>query len=112
MDAVFDQRWVCRLEGIRVKQIDNKWDQAMALMADIENFRAENDCDRLVMVWCGSTEAFQEPSAVHETVEAFELGLRTTMTTSRRASSTCTPRFSRACRSPTVPRTCRPICRA
>ena len=28
------------------------------------------------MVWCGSTEAYQESSAVHETVEAFEAGLR------------------------------------
>jgi len=28
------------------------------------------------MVWCGSTEAYQEASAVHDTVEAFEAGLR------------------------------------
>ncbi len=76
MEAVFDQRWVSRLDGVRVKDIANKWDQAMALMADIESFRTENDCDRLVMVWCGSTEAYQEPSAVHETVAAFEQGLK------------------------------------
>jgi myo-inositol-1-phosphate synthase len=76
MDAVFDQTWVSRLEGTRVKSETNKWDQAMALMADIENFKIENGCDRLVMVWCGSTEAFQEPSAVHETVAAFEQGLK------------------------------------
>ncbi|MGH1506315.1 MAG: inositol-3-phosphate synthase [Acidimicrobiales bacterium] len=76
MDAVFDQKWVSRLEGTRVKQLDSKWDEAMALMADIENFRTENGCDRLVMVWCGSTEAFQTPSGVHETVEAFEAGLK------------------------------------
>ncbi len=48
----------------------------MALMEDIERFRVENGCSRLVMVWCGSTEAFQEASAVHETVEAFEQGLK------------------------------------
>jgi myo-inositol-1-phosphate synthase len=76
MEAVFDQRWVSRLDGVRVKDIPNKWDQAIALMADIESFRTENDCDRLVMVWCGSTEAYQEPSDVHATVEAFEQGLR------------------------------------
>ncbi len=76
MDAVFDQRWVKRLEGHRVKEIPSKWDQALALIDDIERFRTENDCDRLVMVWCGSTEAYQEPSAVHETVEAFEDGLK------------------------------------
>ncbi len=76
MEAVFDQKWVSRLEGVRVKDIDNKWDQAMALIDDINTFRTENDCDRLVMVWCGSTEAYQEPSAVHETVATFEQGLK------------------------------------
>ncbi|MDW3217242.1 MAG: inositol-3-phosphate synthase [Acidimicrobiales bacterium] len=76
MDAVFDQKWVSRLEGTRVKSETNMWDQAMALMADIENFRTENECDRLVMVWCGSTEAFQQPSDVHATIEAFEAGLK------------------------------------
>jgi myo-inositol-1-phosphate synthase len=29
-----------------------------------------------VVVWCGSTEVFEEPSAVHMSVEAFERGLR------------------------------------
>ncbi len=76
MDAVFDQRWVSRLDGHRVKDLTDKWDQAMALMEDIERFRVDNGCSRLVMVWCGSTEAFQEASAVHETVEAFEQGLK------------------------------------
>ncbi len=76
MDAVFDQRWVSRLEGVRVKNISNKWEQAMALIDDIARFKEENDCDRLVMVWCGSTEAFQEPSAVHASLAAFEEGLK------------------------------------
>ena len=76
MEAVFDQRWVSRLEGVRVKKQTNKFEQAEALMADIERFRIENDCERIVTVWCASTEAFQEASAVHETIEAFEEGLR------------------------------------
>ncbi len=76
MDAVFDQQWVKRLEGHRVKQATTKWDQALALVDDIERFQAENGCDRLVMVWCGSTEAYQEPSEVHATVQAFEEGLK------------------------------------
>ena len=45
-------------------------------MADIEKFRVDNECDRLVMVWCGSTEAFQEASSVHESVDSFEAGLK------------------------------------
>ena len=76
MDAVFDQRWVKRLDGTRVKHIAGKWAQAEALIADIESFRIENDCDRLVMVWCGSTEAYQEPSAVHASIASFEAGLK------------------------------------
>ncbi|HJM27743.1 MAG: inositol-3-phosphate synthase [Acidimicrobiales bacterium] len=76
MEAVFDQKWVSRLDGVRVKNLDSKWDQAEALIQDIANFKEENECDRLVMVWCGSTEAFQEPSDVHASVAAFEEGLR------------------------------------
>jgi len=76
MEAVFDQRWVKRLDGTRVKATTDKWAQAEALIADIERFRVENDCERMVMVWCGSTEAYQEASAVHMTIESFEAGLR------------------------------------
>ena len=76
MDAVFDQRWVSRLDGVRVKAPASKWDQAQSLIEDIETFRQRQGCDRLVMVWCGSTEAFSEPSSVHESVESFEAGLR------------------------------------
>lgn len=76
MEAVFDQTWVSRLDGVRVKSIASKWDQAMALIDDIERFRVDNDCSRLVMVWCGSTEAYSEPAPCHATVEAFEAGLK------------------------------------
>jgi myo-inositol-1-phosphate synthase len=76
MDAVFDQRWVKRLDGARVKPQTSKWELAQAVIDDIERFRSDNGCDRLVMVWCGSTEAYQEPSSVHDSVEAFEAGLR------------------------------------
>ena len=75
MDAVFESRWVKKLEATRVKDAVGKRALADALIADIEQFRADNDCDRLVMVWCGSTEAYQEPSAVHESLAAFEAGL-------------------------------------
>ncbi len=75
MDAVFDQRWVSRIEGVRVKTETNKFEQAEALIADIEQFRTENNCDRLVMIWSGSTEAYQEPSAVHDNIASFEQGL-------------------------------------
>jgi myo-inositol-1-phosphate synthase len=76
MDAVFDQRWVSKLDGQRVKDAATRWEQAEALIADIESFRSEQGCDRLVMVWCGSTEAYQEPTEVHATLAAFEQGMR------------------------------------
>ena len=76
MDAVFDRVGVKRLDGFRVKTGPTKFDLAMALMDDIERFRVDNECDRLVMVWCGSTEAYREPAAVHQSVESFEQGLR------------------------------------
>jgi myo-inositol-1-phosphate synthase len=76
MDAVFDQDWVKRLDGTRVKTGRSKMELAEQLMADIERFREENGCDRLVMVWCASTEAYRDVTAVHESIEAFEQGLR------------------------------------
>ena len=50
MEAVFDKKWVSRLDGVRVKDIENKWDQAEALIQDIANFKEENDCDRLSLI--------------------------------------------------------------
>ena len=76
MDAVFDQRWVSKLTGTRVKTAPTKFELAEALIADIERFRVDNDCDRLSMVWCGSTEAYQMASEVHASVAAFEEGLK------------------------------------
>jgi len=76
MDAVFDQSWVSRLEGTRVKTGSSKMDLAEQLIADIERFRTENGCDRLVIVWCASTEAYRDVTEVHQSVEAFEQGLR------------------------------------
>ncbi|CAN0568736.1 unnamed protein product, partial [Laminaria digitata] len=76
MPAVFDQRYVRNLEGPNVKSEANKMALAEALIEDIKNFMSANDCDRAVGVWCGSTEVFVQPSAVHMDIEAFESGLR------------------------------------
>ncbi|HVB40004.1 MAG TPA: inositol-3-phosphate synthase, partial [Terriglobales bacterium] len=76
MPAVFDKNYVKRLDGPNVKKAASKWDLAQALRDDIRKFKAANGCDRLVMIWCGSTEAFRAPGAVHATIEAFEAGLK------------------------------------
>ncbi|NNC40384.1 MAG: inositol-3-phosphate synthase [Acidimicrobiia bacterium] len=75
MTAVFDPEYVRLLEGTHVKQGKTKMDLARQLMDDIDRFRGENECDRLVMVWCGSTEVYREPTAVHASLAAFEEGL-------------------------------------
>ncbi|MEW6126416.1 MAG: inositol-3-phosphate synthase [Acidobacteriota bacterium] len=76
MKAVFDQRYVKRLNGTHIKQGANKMELAEQLMADIAEFKRQNECDRLVLVWCASTEVFMKPSAEHETLESFEKALR------------------------------------
>jgi len=76
MKAVFDRSYVQNLDGQHVKQGANKADLAKMVMDDIENFKEANDCTRVVIVWCGSTEKYIEASAVHETIEAFEEGLQ------------------------------------
>ncbi len=75
MPAVFDQEYVKRINGPNVKTQGSKMDKAQALIADIENFRKTNNCARLMMIWCGSTEVFHRPTDVHQTLEKFEKGL-------------------------------------
>jgi myo-inositol-1-phosphate synthase len=72
MPAVFDQFYVKRLEGTNVKSGKTKRDLAEALRKDIRDFKAKNGCDRLVMVWCASTEVFIAPGPTHETLATFE----------------------------------------
>ncbi len=73
--AVFDRRYVKRLDGPNVKKGKNKRDLADQVRADIQKFKKDNGLSRLVMVWCGSTEVFLTESPVHATLEAFEKGL-------------------------------------
>ncbi len=76
MRAVFDSRYVKKLDGTYIKQGKTHWDLAQQLTDDILQFQVENQADRLVMIWCGSTEIFLEEGPVHRTLEAFEKGLR------------------------------------
>lgn len=75
MKAVFDQNFVKRLNGKHVKT-GSLMEKAEQLREDIRNFKSSNKCDRLVMVWCGSTEVYKEPTKVHASIESFEKGLR------------------------------------
>jgi myo-inositol-1-phosphate synthase len=72
MPAVFDQFYVKRLEGKNVKTGKDKRELAEAIRKDIRDFKAKHKCDRLVMVWCASTEVFIAPGPAHWNLEAFE----------------------------------------
>ncbi|MDQ3633172.1 MAG: inositol-3-phosphate synthase [Acidobacteriota bacterium] len=72
MKAVFDNRYVKRLDGKNVKEGKNKMELAEQLMQDIADFKKDNNCDRLVMVWAASTEIFLETSDIHNSIEALE----------------------------------------
>ena len=75
MSAVFDRRYVKRLDGPNVKKGKTKKDLADQLIEDMRRFKEQNHCDRLVMVWCGSTEVFLTESAAHASLSAFEKAL-------------------------------------
>ncbi len=75
MPAVFDRRWVRRLDGPHVKQGRTHYDLAQQLIEDIHRFREEQGCDRLVAVWCASTEAHTDLEDVHLDPDRFEQGL-------------------------------------
>src|SRR5690349_8398698 len=61
MPAVFEQSWVKKLNGPNVKKGASKMDLAEQVMDDIKRFKAEKGCERLVAVWCGSTEVYKKP---------------------------------------------------
>jgi myo-inositol-1-phosphate synthase len=73
--AVFDRNYVKKLDGRHVKKGRNKMDLAEQLRADIRDFKKKSHAERLVTIWCGSTEVFLTASEVHSSVKAFERGL-------------------------------------
>jgi myo-inositol-1-phosphate synthase len=72
MPAVFDQKYVSRLSGTNVKKGKSKRDLAEQLRQDIREFKARHKLDRLVMVWCASTEVYIKAGPQHATIEQFE----------------------------------------
>ena len=72
MPAVFEQNYVKRITGENVKTGKNKMELAEQLIADIADFKSKNNCSRLVMVWCASTEIYIEQAPIHASVESLE----------------------------------------
>jgi len=76
MKAAFDQNYVKNLSGTNVKKGKNKFDLAEQIRDDIRGFKKKNKLDRLVMVWCGSTEVFMKAQDVHKDLQSFEKAMK------------------------------------
>jgi myo-inositol-1-phosphate synthase len=70
LPAAFDQYYVKRLQGTNVKKAKTKRELAEQLREDIRAFR--KTVDRVVIVWCASTEIFITPGPAHQTLAALE----------------------------------------
>ena len=70
--AVFDRRYVKRLDGPNVKRAADKRELTDQVRADIRAFKTLHQLERLVMIWCGSTEIFMTESASHASLPVFE----------------------------------------
>src|SRR3978361_1154895 len=75
MKAAFDKNYAKNLIGTHVKT-GTRYEMAQEVIEDIQNFKEANGCDRIVLVWCCSTETYYEASDVHSTLDKFEAGLK------------------------------------
>jgi myo-inositol-1-phosphate synthase len=76
MKGAFDHRYVKKLSGRHVKKRRNKFELAQELMEDIRAFRRKTSVERMVMVWCGSTEIFLKRHTVHRNLASFERAMK------------------------------------
>ena len=76
MPAVFDQNFVKRLHGTHVKPEASRWDLTEQVREDIRNFKAANNCERVVVIWAASTEVYLPLSNEHMTLASFEKAMK------------------------------------
>ena len=67
LKAAFDKNYAKRLDGDNVKKssdpsksgdIPTRWEMVEQLREDIRQFKAEKQCDRIVVLWAASTEIY------------------------------------------------------
>ncbi|MGH9543563.1 MAG: inositol-3-phosphate synthase [Terriglobales bacterium] len=76
MAGIHDPRYLRRTEGRRLKPQTNKFEQAEALREDIRAFRKQHGVERVVVLWCGSTEVFLSSGPAHQNSRIFETALK------------------------------------
>jgi myo-inositol-1-phosphate synthase len=74
--GVFERAYVRNLHGRHLKRGRTKMHLAEAIMRDSETFLSKQALRRAVMIWCGSTEVYLQAGSTHETLAAFERGLK------------------------------------
>lgn len=75
MTAAFDPAYVKKLDGPNVKPVRAKRAMLDGIRDDIRSFRETHGCDRMVMIWCGSTEVYLEIGEDHLTLDSFEAAI-------------------------------------
>jgi myo-inositol-1-phosphate synthase len=75
MTAAFDRNYAKNLTATHVKT-GTRYELAQAVMKDIQDFKAANNCSRIVVIWCGSTEIYYEVSDIHQSLAKFEQALK------------------------------------
>ena len=77
MKAAFDHNYAKRLDGENIMVGKTRWEMAEQLREDIRNFKKENGCDRVVVLWAASTEVYVPVDEnVHATVESLEAAMK------------------------------------
>ncbi len=78
MKGVYDPDYVKALDGTWTKDTKaTRWELTRQVREDIQRFKQENGCDRVVVVWAASTEIYvPRDSEVHDSIEAFEAAMK------------------------------------
>ena len=77
MKAAFDHNYAKRLDGDNVMVGKTRWEMVEALREDIRKFKADNNCERIVVLWAASTEVYVPVNEkCHYTLEALEAAMK------------------------------------
>ena len=71
MKGVFEQNYVKKLNGDYIKEGKSKYDKMMIIREDIQKFKAEKNLERLIVIWCASTEIYIPQNGVHQNSDDF-----------------------------------------
>ena len=77
MKAAFDKNYAKRLDGENTKGNITRWEMVEQLRQDIRNFKQQEQCDRIVVLWAASTEIYVPvDEKTHGTLSALEVAMK------------------------------------